>query len=146
MIKIKESISNGLVGIWWYYKHNLLAKKVTLDEASLDGYYLQYSTTQNHASLWKSTINDYIEDKDEAAVIISKGYKSLERGRVIYDTRTASYLVICGSSLINDVEFRRECIKDFHLPPSRTDFQALDHYHVAELTGNPVLDEFEYGL
>ena len=72
---------------------------------------------------------------------------SLDRGRVVYNLRTQCYEVTCGDAVFNDIEKRKLLVDAFELSNCRYEFVNLGtHYHIAELTGNPALDEFEYGV
>ena len=138
-----ESYKEGLVSIWWYTDEgDFWDFSTTLDNAQNDGGYLQYSLTKNHLNLWKTTTELYITDATQRKEIYNKGYKSIERGRIIFNLRTQSYEVICSEDIVNDINFKRACINHFNLSGNRVDFEALNHYHKIELTGNPEIDKF----
>lgn len=142
-----STVTDGYVGIWWYTRSGeIWAKLKPLDSAEEDGPYLQYSVTDNHLTLWRSVVNDNCNDNEVAKDIISTGYKSIERGRVIYDMRSQSYIVICSEDIIQDADFKSKILEYFNLLANRTEFEALGHYHIAEITGNPAIDAFEYGI
>ena len=142
---LKSSRSNGQIGIWWYTDNkDIWAKLKPTDQGYLDGLYYQYDNTTNHLNTWRQVVADNVENKEEANTIIAKGYKSLERGRVIYNTATQCYEVICSKELVNDKEFRDKLVDAFNLSGNRVEFNALSHYYKSELTGNPALDSFEY--
>lgn len=144
---VKASRGDGFVGIWWYSNaDNIRGVMKSVDDGVLDGMYIQYSDTENHLTLWHKVIEQNVENISERNAIINKGYKSLERGRVIYNTATMCYEVICSQALVNNLEFRRKIIEAYNLSGNRVEFEALHHYHTAELTGNPAVDEFEYGF
>lgn len=140
---IKASKGNAQIGIWWYTDEGeIWAQSDFTDNGIQYGPYLQYSAKENHMTLWRSTVMR--NAKDNANQIIAKGYKSLERGRVIYNCRTACYEVTCSENLVHDKSFRRAIIDYFDLKGNQIEFVALQHYHKMELTGNPSLDEFYY--
>lgn len=140
---IKASRGNAQIGIWWYTDDGKVwAQSDFTDNGVQDGPYLQYSDHQNHMTLWTSTVKRYA--KDNANGIIAKGYKSLERGRVIYNCMTACYEVICSQAMINNKQFRQAIIDYFDLSGNQVEFIVLRHYYKEELTGNPTLDEFYY--
>jgi hypothetical protein len=141
---IEAAYKQGLVSIWWYTDTGeFWSVSCTLDNA-VDSYgYLQVSLTDNHMNLWRKVVYDNA-DPAEADKIISKGYKSIERGRVVFNVRTQAYEVICSKALVNDAEFRDACIQYFGLSGNRYSFEALSHYGKQELTGNPVLDKLYY--
>jgi hypothetical protein len=140
---IKESRNESLVGIWWYTDNGEFWDFSTdLDSAENDYGYLQYSKTKNHLNLWKTACDKYITDSRERTAVYNKGYKSIERGRVVYNIRTQCYEVICSKELVNDINFRDKCVKHFNLSGNRVDFEALNHYYKQDLTGNPEIDKF----
>ena len=116
------------------------------DQGALCGNYFQYDDQENHLTLWRQVVNEHISDPDRRSEIISKGYKSFERGRVIYNTATQCYEVICSAALVGNKEFQDSVVQAFQLSGNRVEFCALSHYHKAEITGNPALDSFEYGV
>lgn len=142
---LKSSRSNGQIGIWWYTDNkDIWAKLKPTDQGYLDGLYYKYDNTTNHLNAWKQVVTDNVENKEEASKIISKGYKSLERGRVIYNTATQCYKVTCSKELVNDKEFRDKLVDVFNLSGNIVGFIAFSHYNKSELTGNPALGSFEY--
>ncbi len=73
---------------------------------------------------------------------MEKGYKSLERGRVIYNTATMMYEITCSARMIHNTNFRKNIVDYYLLSDNRFEFVQLNHYYKVELTGNPILDEF----
>ena len=143
--KITASYRRGLVAIWWYTDSGEFWDFVkTLDDAEDDHGFLQYSVTQNHMTLWMDAVRANVSDPDKQKSIISNGYKSIERGRVVFNIRTQSYEVTCSDALVNDTEFRSRCIERFNLSGNRYDFIAIRHYSKQSLTGNPALDSMYY--
>ena len=133
------------VSIWWYTdSREFWDFSVSIDDAAENRGYLQYSNTENHMTLWRKAVNTFMEDTAKRDEVIAKGYKSLERGRIVYNIRTQCYEIICSSALVNDPEFRKACVEYFDLSGNRYDFEALAHYRKQELTGNPALDSLYY--
>lgn len=144
---IEASRSNAFIGIWWYTDDKeLWCKLKPTDQGALCGNYFQYDDQENHLTLWRQVVNEHISDPDRRSEIIAKGYKSFERGRVIYNTATQCYEVICSAALVGNKEFQDSVVQAFQLSGNRVEFCALSHYHKAEITGNPALDSFEYGV
>lgn len=142
---IRASLTSGLVGIWWIKDDKVIADMKLLDEGYNDGNFINYDQRKNHATEWRRCIKEVFPD--EAEEIIRKGYKSLDRGRVVYNLRTQCYEVTCGDDVFKDIEKRRLLVDAFELSDCRYDFVNLgQHYHIAELTGNPTLDQFEYEM
>lgn len=140
-----ESYKNGLVSIWWYTDDGVFWDfSKTLDDAEDDHGFLQYSTSKNHMMLWRDAVKKHINDCDEQKKIISNGYKSIERGRVVFNIRSQCYEIICSDKLVNDNTFRNNCIKYFNLSGNRYSFIPMNHYSKQTLTGNPALDSLYY--
>ena len=145
-MRLIESHGDGLIGIWWYtLSKEIIGVSKHVDEGVVDNNYIQYDDKDNHSSLWTQVIrNNYKEPN--ASKIISKGYKAFERGCVIYNILTQCYEITCSSELVNDRQFRHKIVEYFNLKSDRKDFVPLNHYHKYELTGNPTLDDLEYGI
>ena len=142
---IKASRDSAFIGIWWYTDSgDIWAVIKPTDDGVLDGQYIQYSDKENHLTLWRKVVSDNVSDPKLAHDTISKGYKSLERGRVIYNTAKQCYEVICSDKLVKDTTFRNKIVDYFQLSGNRVEFESLNHYYKYELTGNPALDNFEY--
>ena len=139
IINLKENISNAEVGIWWWNGSEIWAISCSLDDAVEDRLYLQYSLTDNHLTLWKDIKNEHKDFPD----IIDKGYKYLERGRVVYNIRAHSFEVIGSEELLKDNNFRKVCKDYFHLNGCRVEFIPDNHYHRVT-TDNPTILAFEY--
>lgn len=141
---IMASYKEGLVSIWWYKDGEFWDFSKTTDDAVECQGYLQYSNTKNHLNLWSQAVTTFVDDPSEREKIRNAGYKSLERGRVIFNIRTQCYEIICSTELANDPEFRKTCVDYFNLRGNRYDFVPLHHYGVQKLTGNPALDDMYY--
>lgn len=140
---IYASRGDALIGIWWYTDEGQVwGKCCPVDDGELDGMYLQLSRSKNHMTLWSSTVKDNVEDVEDQRSIIALGYRSLERGRVIYNTATQCYEVTCSKNIVDDEEFRKAIISYFQLSGNRVDFVPLNHYFKIELTGNPAVDSY----
>lgn len=143
---VKGSEESAFIGIWWYTDAGeVIGYMCPLKDGIDTGSCTEYDPKENHLSLWKRVCNDYFEEPERSR-IYSKGYRGLERGRVYYDNRTHSFVITCSKAIITNVEFKYAIIGAFNLTHCRYDFVALDHYNKIELTGNPALDNFEFGL
>lgn len=121
----KASRGDAQVGIWWYTDdRKILAVSKLTDDGELNGSYIQYSSTENHMTLWHKVMKDHMPDNYED--IVKKGYQSFERGKVIYDCRTCCYEVTCSENLIYDRAFRREIIDYFNLRGNQVEFVQLN--------------------
>ena len=86
---ITAAYKEGLVSIWWYTDDGEFWDfSTTTDDAVENHGYLQYSNTENHMTLWRKAVNTFIEDTAKRDEVIAKGYKPLERGRIVYNIRT----------------------------------------------------------
>ena len=138
---IKGSLISGYVGIWWIFNNEVIADLVSLDNGYNDGSFIHYSETKNHLTEWRRLMNDF-GARDQ----IPKGYKSIERGRVVYNIRTMCYEIVCSEIVSKDLNTLKKIIEAFELSSSRYDIVVDPHYHIAEITGNPAIDAFEYGI
>ena len=142
---VRASLTSGFIGIWWICGDDVIADMKTLDEGYNDGTFVNYDEFKNHSTEWRSIIKECYPN--EAESIISQGYKSLDRGRVVYNLRTQSYEVTCGEDVFNSIAKRKMIVDAFSLRDCRYDFVNVGtHYHIAPLTGNPALDALEYGV
>lgn len=142
---IKGSRSGGMVSVWWYTDDGEFWDFSTMTDDGVEQYgFIQYSTTDNHMTLWRKAVQENISDPAEQQKIISKGYKSFERGRIIFNVRTQCYEITCSEALFNNKDFRNDCVDYFGLSGNRYEFVKLDHYSNQELTGNPALDDMYY--
>lgn len=141
---IKETIrDNEFVGIWWYTDSGEVwgLLKPTEEAVPYEGY-LQYDAIKNHISEWRKVLNAFCKNQDEINSYISKGYRSLERGRVLFDIANQCYKVTCSKNLVNDNRFKSKIISYYGLDFNKVVFEALDHYCKIAYTGNPALDRF----
>ena len=143
-ITINESLLTGFVSIWWYKDGMFWSFDKPLEDAEESGGYLQYSNTQNHLTLWRQVVNSNITDESTRKMIISKGYKSIDRGRVVYKIRAQCFEILCSPELQKNQAFIQACIKHFELSGKRYSFIPMYHYNKQELTGNPTLDASYY--
>lgn len=133
------------VSIWWYLedKRKFVSFSEDIDKAPSSGEYLQYSSKNNHLTLWRSACKKISPENWKS--YYDKGYKSLERGRVVYNLKTQCYEILCSERMSRSSNFIKDCfnqlLKGSHC---RHQFVKCDHYFVAELTGNPELDRFTY--
>lgn len=138
---IKCGVTSGYVGIWWVYNSEVIADLVSLDNGYNDGSFIHYDTSKNHLTEWRRLMNGF-----GAGDQIPKGYKSIERGRVVYNLRTMCYEIVCSETVSKDLDTLKKIIEAFELSSSRYDIVVDPHYHIAEITGNPAIDAFEYGI
>ena len=138
----ETSIPSGSVGIWWLYDDKVIGDYCPVDEGVEDRGYIQFSTTDNHITRWETTIKEQLP---EAINLISKGYRSLERGRVVYDIRSQVYEIICSQKVASDADTIKLIAKEFGIAHTRYDVIPSAHYYVPTYTGNPTLDNYDYG-
>lgn len=145
---ILSSSMSGNVGIWWYTPQKVVwGKLIPTTEGEVSGNYIQFSNSKNHLTEWGSIVKDNVTDEEESKAIISKGYTSIPRGRVIFDTRTNTYVITCQESLKDDNEFKSKICEFFQIPKERTSVECIPgHHYTYELTGNPALDNQEYSI
>lgn len=136
---IKSTINSGMVGIWWIYKDSVVADIVSLENGYNDGYFIHYDERKNHASEWKTLMLKNGANEDE----IKKGYRSIERGRVVFNLRTQSYEIVCSEDVSKSSDILRKISDAFNLAGCRVDVVVDTHYRLYEYGSNPALDEFD---
>lgn len=137
-----SSEDDGYVGIWWIYEDNVIGEGCPVDDGVDDRGYIQFDKTKNHITQWESTIKENVPESDWD--IIPKGYRSLERGRVVYNIRAQVFEIICSETIANNSAIIEKIAKEFNITNTRYDVIASSHYYVPTLTGNPALDNFDF--
>lgn len=140
MIKLNTSRADSSLGIWWWTGTEIIGTKIDTEDALADNYFIQPVTEedpqQNHYTLWDSIK----QTATNQAEVDGKGYKDVERGRVIYNLRTMCFEVTCSPELCHDDKFRRAVVNFYNLQVGSTDFVAEGHYHVYNPDGNPAIE------
>lgn len=95
--------SEGYVAIWWYddVQDKIIGAKCLVSEGVEDRGYVQYSKVANHMNLWKAAVEDGIDDSRKQK-LLNSSYRSLERGRVVFDIKTQCYQIICSSAIASN--------------------------------------------
>ena len=95
--------SEGYVAIWWYddVQDKIIGAKCLVSEGVEDRGYVQYSKVANHMNLWKAVVEEDIDDNRKQK-LLNSSYRSLERGRVVFDIKTQCYQIICSSVIASD--------------------------------------------
>lgn len=132
------------LSIWWWTGDRIIGVTKDKQEGSnIDGL-IHYSDTENHVTLWKKVLMDNYSS-EEFKQQYEKGFKSLYRGRVYYDPRTACYEITCSKNIIDNDRFRNAIIEYCNLKNVRKEFVALHHYeYIRELSGNVTVDADYY--
>lgn len=115
---IEHSQHEGNVGVWWFYNNKVIGEYCPLSDAVEDRGYMQFSKTKNHITEWEPTIREQLP---EAIDLISKGYRSIERGRVVYDPRAMVYEIICSQIIASDEAVISAIAKEFDIADLRYD-------------------------
>lgn len=132
-----SSKSSPMIGVWWWTGEKIIGTKTDIKHGVLQGANIQYSDIENHMTLWSKLFKNTSD--------YNRGYKSIERGRVYYDTQTCCYYVICGERIIHDPKFRKAVLDFYNLNDQNVRFNALAHYaYTRELTGNDAVDTDYY--
>ena len=141
-VESESSVPEGNVGIWWFYNDTVIGEYCPIEDAVDDRGYLQFSKTKNHITEWESTIKEQLP---EAVNLIPKGYRAIERGRVVYDIRSQVFEIICSHEIAEDENAIKLIAEEFSIANQRYDVIPSSHYYVPTLTGNPALDNFDFG-
>lgn len=138
----QEIPADGYVGIWWFYNNTVIGEYCPVDEGVDDRGYIQFSKTKNHITEWESVVREQLP---EAIDLIPKGYRSIERGRVVYNIRSQVYEIICSQEIASDERAIKLIAEEFQISNLRYDVIPSSHYYIPPLTGNPALDNFDFG-
>ena len=141
-IESETSMPTGNVGIWWFYNDTVVGEYCPVDEGVDDRGYIQFSKTRNHMNTWEFVITQQLP---EAIDMIPKGYRSIERGRVVYNIRSQVFEIICSQAIASDENAIQRIAEEFEIADQRYDVIPSSHYYVPHLTGNPTLDNFDFG-
>lgn len=140
---VEEEIpATGNVGIWWFYNNKVIGEYCPIDEGIDDRGYIQFSKTKNHITEWESTIREQLP---EATDLLSKGYRSIERGRVVYNIRSQIYEIVCSPEFGVDENAINLIATEFGISDLRYGVVLSYHYTIPKLTNNPTLDNFDFG-
>lgn len=140
-VESELSAPTGNVGIWWFYDNIVVGEYCPIEDAVDDRGYLQFSKTKNHVTEWESTIKEQLP---EAANLIPRGYRAIERGRVVYDIRSQVFEIICSREIAEDANAIKLIATEFNIANQRYDVIPSSHYYIPNLTGNPALDNFDF--
>lgn len=138
---IKADLDSGCIGLWWIFEDDVIGRIVPLDDGEDDRGFVQYSLTKNHMTEWKSIINEQLPEHIE---LIPKGYRCIERGRVVYNIRAHVYEIICSKDVAEDPKQIQMIVDTFGLNNVRYDVLDDPHYRIVTYTGNPAIDNFEF--
>ena len=122
--------TEGYVSIWWYddVQNEIIGGKCLLSEGVDDRGYIQYSSTENHMSMWKYVVLQEINDADRQSELLSRGFRSLERGRVVYEIKTQCYQIVCSSSISTNKEVIRKIAEECNLLDKHVEIITSIHY------------------
>ena len=137
-----EPTHEGNVGIWWFYNNKVVGEYCPKSKGVIDGDCIQFSTEDNHMTKWKSVVEEQLP---EAINLIPLGYRSIERGRVVYNFRTQVYEITCSYLLASNKYAILKIAEAFNISDLRYDVVPMAHYSIPAYTGNPALDNFDWG-
>ena len=87
---IKASIdSNGYVGIWWLYYDKLIGDYCPLEEGEKVDNYIQFGNADDLDKILKQSLPSKYNE------IVEHDYVQLEPGKVVYNTTSDTYEIIC---------------------------------------------------
>jgi hypothetical protein len=114
-----------------YFGSLTISWLLTLSRSHADLYGGFYSGKNDHAAFWTTLQRLLPQFK-------SKEYTDFQRGRVLYDSMEAIFLVYSSREIVNSPGLRKLILTEFKLPLRATKFQADYHYESVIL---PMLDE-----
>lgn len=69
----------------------------------------------------------------------------VESGEVVYDIRSQVFEIICSPVIASDENAIKQIAEEFEIAGQRYDVIPSFHYYIPHLTGNPALDNFDFG-
>jgi hypothetical protein len=117
------------VGIFWLVDNKLVADSIPCRQADLHGGF--YSGKNDHAVFWR-TLQRLLPQWQ------GKDYTDFPRGRVLFDSMEAVFLVYSSQGIVNSPDLKKMILTEFKLPLAATKFTADYHY---EDVIPPMLDE-----
>jgi hypothetical protein len=117
------------VGIFWLIDNKLVADSNPWRQADLHGGF--YCGKNGHAVIWKTLqrLRPQWQGKE---------YTDFARGRVLFDSMEAVFLVYSSQAIVNSLDLKKMILAEFKLPMAATKFTA--DYHYEDLIP-PMLDE-----
>ncbi len=120
-IESESSMPTGNVGIWWFYDNTVVGEYCPVDEGYVENGCIKFITQM------KSDLPE------------------VEYGEVVYDIRSQVFEIICSQTIASDKNAIRKIVEEFEISDQRYDVIPSSHYYVPTLTGNPTLDNFDFG-
>ncbi len=119
MSKREASASIGEVGIFWFFKGEILPSSVPYTHGEEYGDFI--NGRSDHCTHW-------ISIRRSVPGAAQYEYDQVPRGRVIYSKRDDRFLVYGSEKFIVDEWRKAVVLSAFKLPPDRTTFKADEHY------------------
>lgn len=120
--KVKEFVI--YIGIFWFYKNELIARKIAVNELKPDEIGMVDSPFE-HITEWEVR-SIYLPDFKE---LVSTEYQQLPRGRVIYSNQTKKATVYMDGSLFTE-KYKAQLINYFKLTTCPVIWRKDSHYKV----------------
>jgi hypothetical protein len=117
------------LGIFWLIDNKLVADSIPWRQADVYGGF--YSGKNDHATFW-TTLQRLLPQWQ------GKEYTDFPRGRVLFDSMEAVFLVYLSQGIVKSPGVRKMILTEFNLPWAATKFAADYHY---ENVIPPMLDE-----
>jgi hypothetical protein len=117
------------VGIFWLVDNKLVADSIPWRQADLHGGF--YSGKKDHAVFWRTLqrLRPQWQGKE---------YTDFPRGRVLFDSMEAVFLVYSSRGIVNSSGLKKKILAEFKLPLAATKFVA-DYLYEDVIP--PMLDE-----
>ena len=120
-IESETFMPTGNVGIWWFYNNTVVGEYCPVDK----GY------VKNGCSKYKAQMKSDLP--------------GVESGEVVYDIRSQVFEIICSQTIASDENAIKKIAEEFEIADQRYDVIPSSYYYVPSLTGNPALDNFDFG-
>lgn len=118
-IKREMSVAIGEVGIFWFFKGEILPSSVPYTLGEEYGDFINGKA--DHCTHW-----NVIRRSVPGAAQYE--YDQVPRGRVVYSKKDARFFVYGSDDFVKDERRKAVVLSAFKLPPNRTTFKADEHY------------------
>lgn len=95
-LQFSKTASSGGVGIWWFYKEEVIALQELPENLPKEDL---LCVEQEHIKAWLFLQKAYESVYPE---LLDMKFDSIERGRVWFEERTKKYYITCSKELLNN--------------------------------------------
>lgn len=137
----------GRIGLWWYTdSRQVWARTWNTYDGQVLAVYYSCPDSHSHQLDWKRVVQLNTSNSEEVSRIVDLGYKHYERGRITYNFVTQRFSLTCSEELAKDESAIKQICEFFDIKYTETDVVCMPRYRRYIKTGDPSLDDKEYGF